>query len=490
MLKRKQVMKKKLFQMTALLLGGAIIALSSCKKDDDDDDQQDSGSSATEYNEADGVVTVKDHGEGTGTMTWTAGKTYILDGKVFVNNGQTLTIEAGTLIKGKSGSGTSASALVVARGGKIMAEGTAEKPIVFTAETDDYEGTIVSTTERGLWGGVIILGKGKLNSSPGTSQVEGIETSESRANYGGTDNTDNSGTLKYVSIRHGGSDIGEGNEINGLTLGGVGSGTTIQYIEVIANKDDGVEFFGGVPQLKNILVAYVGDDSYDYDEGFDGKGQFWVAIQESGAGDRLGEHDGGTDPETAEPYATPDIYNATYIGRGSTASKRVITFRDNAGGFYINSIFANQAKGIDVEVLASSQDSYKQLQEGNLKIQNCIFSDVKADSANFDISYVGDSVDASGEAVMDPSDEEKQLPTASLTAKANAAKTYIQGQFSTWNNTTATALVSASNPVPASGASSGAAPTDSWFDNVTYQGAFEPGGTNWASGWSLAFPSK
>jgi hypothetical protein len=197
--------------------------------------------------------------------------------------------------------------------------------------------------------------------------------------YGGSTDTDNSGTLKYISIRHGGTDIGEGNEINGLTLGGVGSGTTIEYIEVYANKDDGVEFFGGMPQLKYIIVAMCGDDCYDYDEGYRGKGQFWLAIQDPNEGDRIGEHDGGTDPETATPYATPQIWNVTYIGRGADAGKRMITFRDNAAGTYGNSIFLNQAKGIDVEMLAG-ECSYNRFSENILNIKNSIFYGVAGDT--------------------------------------------------------------------------------------------------------------
>ena len=221
----------------------------SCEKNDDPDDLVVTSSSV-----------LFDPGEGTGTRTLYSDTTYYLDGLVFVNEGQ-------VLIKGKPGTGENASALIVARGGTINAVGTAQEPIIFTCEADDLTGSI-NTTDRGLWGGLIVLGKGKLNSSPGETAVEGIPTSEPRGLYGGDDDGDNSGILKYISIRHGGSDIGEGNEINGLTLGGVGSGTTIEYIEVVANKDDGVEFFGGSPQLKNILVAYCGDDSFDYDEGF------------------------------------------------------------------------------------------------------------------------------------------------------------------------------------------------------------------------------
>ena len=230
---------------------------------------------------------VADNGNGTGTITWTKDKTYILEGFVFINSGQTLTIEAGTVIKAKTGQGENASALIVARGGKIIAEGTIDEPIIFTVEGDDLQGSI-PIEARGLWGGVIILGNAPLNSEFSEGRIEGIPFSESRGIYGGTISNDNSGVLKYVSIRHGGTNIGEGNEINGLTLGGVGTETKIEYIEVISNQDDGFEFFGGTVNCKYLVSAFCGDDAFDFDMGYQGNNQFLVAIQAPSTGDNLG----------------------------------------------------------------------------------------------------------------------------------------------------------------------------------------------------------
>jgi len=464
-------MKKEL-----LYLGLATtVAFASCKKDEDSKSDP-----RFTINHETKTVTIKDvDSKGIGTKKLYADTTYVLDGLIFVNDGQVLTIEPGTVIKGKPGQEEDASALIVARGAQIFAEGTAEKPIIFTAEADNLNGNI-SVEQRGLWGGLIVLGSAKLNSNPGQSAIEGIPTTEPRGMYGGSNDADNSGIIKYISIRHGGTDIGEGNEINGLTLGGVGSGTTIEFVEVIANKDDGIEFFGGTPQIKHAIVAYCGDDCFDYDEGFRGKGQFWVAIQDPTAGDRMGEHDGGTDPETAQPYAIPTIYNATYIGRGADAGKRVITFRDNAGGHYMNSIFANQAKGIDFEVLIGEQHSFKQMGNGNLTVENSIFSDVKDGIENFSVSFSGDST-----IIVDG--EEEKIASVALQAKVEASKPIAQAKFTEWNNLSSTGLVSAQNPIPSSGADAGVAPSDSWFDNVTYQGAFEPNGSNWAQGWTRLF---
>ena len=450
-------MKKLNFQLLAILFSAFVIGFTSCSKDDDDPEPT---PEPDEY-------TIVDDGNGTGTTTWKSGKTYFLDGFVFVNSGQTLTIEPGCVIKGKPGQNENASALIVAKGAKIMAEGTADSPIIFTAEADDLNGS-VSVTDRGLWGGLIVLGDAKLNSSPGESQIEGIPTNEPRGRYGGNDDTDNSGVIKYVSIRHGGTDIGNENEINGLTLGGVGSGTLIEYVEVIANKDDGVEFFGGTPQLKHILVAYVGDDCFDYDEGFRGKGQFWVAIQDANEGDRCGEHDGGTDPETGEPYAIPTIYNATYMGRGPDAGKRVISFRDNAGGHYMNSIFTDQSKGIDIENLEEAQDTYKQFEDGNLTLENNVFWNVADGTAEgiFKISGPGANE-----------------------ADSLAAVTVFATYFEDAMNIVANPGITKDNPVPSNAQTDNLASyNDNWFETVDYKGAF--GTENWAAGWTRYFSEK
>jgi len=309
------------------------------------------------------------------TVNWTSDKTYVLDGFVFVNDGQTLNIEAGTVIQGKPGEDVNASALIIARGGKIMAEGTAQNPIIFTYEGDNGGS---SATLRGQWGGLIILGKARLNSTPGESAIEGIPTNEVRGLYGGTDDADNSGVLRYVSIRHGGTNIGADNEINGLTLGGVGSGTTIEYVEIVGNKDDGIEWFGGAPTIKYLISAFCADDGLDYDEGYRGKTQFAIVYQDPtpDAADRGGEHDGGTDPETGTPYATPVFYNVTSVGNSGS---RTITFRDNAGGEYHNSIFVNFGRGVDIEdLLGQNQDSFKQWEDGNLKLENNLFFNIGA----------------------------------------------------------------------------------------------------------------
>ncbi len=325
------------------------------------------------------TVTITDASINAGDQVyWTADKTYLLDGFVFVEEGAVLNIEAGTVIKGKAGQGESASALIIAQGAKIYAEGTAEKPIIFTAESDDVnDPNDIALPATNLWGGVIILGKAKINTTDGIGNIEGLPVSD-KTKYGGNDDNDNSGVMRYVSIRHGGTDIGSGNEINGLTFGAVGRGTTIDYIEVFQNNDDGYEWFGGTVNCKHLISAFNADDGFDHDEGLRGKMQFLFVIQDENYGNRCGEHDGGTHPEDGEPYAYPEIYNATYLGSGMNSTNedndKLFKIRDNWGGSYKNSIFGDfKGYAIDIEDLESGQDSRKRLEDGEIVFQNNIW---------------------------------------------------------------------------------------------------------------------
>lgn len=226
--------------------------------------------------------------------TWQTGKIYILEGRITVLSGVTLTIQPGVVVKGRAGSESNATALMIARGGKLNAEGTSSSPIIFTSVSDQIlpgntESPNLEPTLNGLWGGLIILGKAPISAEAEAMQIEGIPTSDLNGLYGGTDPADNSGIIKYVSIRHGGANIGEGNEINGLTLGGVGSGTVIEYIEVVSNQDDGIEWFGGTVNVKNVIIWNTGDDAIDTDQSWAGTLDNFIVIN---PGDECLELDG------------------------------------------------------------------------------------------------------------------------------------------------------------------------------------------------------
>lgn len=230
----------------------------------------------------------------TSDQIWETGKTYILAGRITVEAGATLTIEPGVVVKGEAGSGANSTALLVARDGTLNANGEAGAPIIFTSVADeitpeqvamgDFTSPNLDPDINGLWGGVIVLGNAPISAASGTeTQIEGIPSSDTNGLYGGDDPNDSSGSITYISIRHGGTNIGEGNEINGLTLGGVGSGTTIENIEVVANQDDGVEWFGGTVSVTNVLTWNVGDDGLDTDQAWSGTMDNAVVVSSAGS---------------------------------------------------------------------------------------------------------------------------------------------------------------------------------------------------------------
>lgn len=207
---------------------------------------------------------------------WYADTAYEMAGKVVVEEGATLFIEAGTTIQARDGQGSVSTALIIAQGGKIVAIGTPQAPIVFTSIYDQGQ---LDESDQGLWGGIVILGKAPISADAIPSLIEGIPANVGYGEYGGTDAKDSSGVLKYISIRHAGTLLGDGNELNGLTLGGVGSGTVIDNIEVVGNLDDGIEFFGGCVNASNLLVWAQGDDAFDIDQAYGGTISNFVNVE-------------------------------------------------------------------------------------------------------------------------------------------------------------------------------------------------------------------
>jgi hypothetical protein len=246
----------------------------------------------------------------TADMTLSADNDYVLKGVVQVKSGSTLTIEPCTTIKGdKATLGT----LVVEPGAKIVADGEADKPIVFTSLAEPGD------RAPGDWGGVVLLGRAPINVPGGTANVEGI-TGEG-TNYGGDQADDNSGTLRYVRIEFSGILLSPDNEVNGLTFAGVGSGTTVDHVMVQRTLDDCFEFFGGTVNAKHLICSNNGDDGFDWDFGFAGKLQF-LAVQQ----DPLFEDDtNGFEATTTQtrrsnaPLSNPTIYNATLCGKNLAA---------------------------------------------------------------------------------------------------------------------------------------------------------------------------
>ena len=284
----------------------------------DDDDDNGNGNGNTPPADGDNVQVTENI---TQDVTWSSDTTYELATRVSVTNGATLTIEPGTVIKGQEGQQANAKALVIADDGKINAVGTPDKPIIFTAKADNVSsGEIASPntdpTQSGLWGGVIVLGKAPISAETnedGQRSIEGIPTDDPTSFFGGSNPAHSSGTLKYISIRHGGTNIGQGNEINGLTLGGVGTGTTVEHIEVVANQDDGIECFGGTVNLSNTVVWNQEDDAYDMDQAYKGTLDNIIAVEGANS-DHGFELDGPEGTQTG----TYTLKNATIKGATGT----------------------------------------------------------------------------------------------------------------------------------------------------------------------------
>ncbi len=298
---------------------------------------------------------------------WTPNNVYVLQGPTYVLPGVTLTIQPGTVIKGVTGLVSPNTAfLCVQKGATIIADGTAADPIVFTACTDDLTlPNDLTRSDRGLWGSLIVLGEAPINgviTAPNicpTNFIEGIPPSP-KTEYGGCDPTDNSGIIRYVQLKHGGVIIGAANEINGLTLGGVGSGTIVEHVEVYANLDDGFEWFGGNVNGKYLVSAFNDDDDFDWDQGFSGKLQFLFAIKDSTNGDRTFEMDSDDGNAERIPLSRPTVYNVTAIGRGQlpaspSAANAPLHFKENSGGHIRNAIFVDHPRnGVFIEDQGSS----------------------------------------------------------------------------------------------------------------------------------------
>jgi len=410
----------------------------------------------------------------TSNVTWHATNEYILDGKIYVLNNAVLTIEPGTVIKGKTGTPgdpNTVSALFVTRGAKIFAEGTRTRPIIFTSDQDDVnDPEDLPIFQRGLWGGLVILGNAVLNTSldaagnaasPKYDVFEGLPDLQINGQYvyryGGNDDNDNSGVLRYVSIRHAGFKITTDKELNGLTLACVGRGTTVEHVEIYAAADDGVEFFGGTVNTKYLVSAFNDDDGFDVDQGYRGMTQFLFVIQEPGVKDNGGEWNG--DPKelvvSNAPLARFEIYNATFIGAGTgTTGNRGLLVRDYAAPTLRNSILTDfGGPGINVD-----PDSGWFLTNGLIRIDNNLwwnFAGQVAETANAR-TYLFDDASRSN-LVVDP-----MLRSISRSNDGRLDPRPQPGSpaFST--------------PITP--------PNNGFYDQVAFKGAFSD--LNWASSWT------
>ena len=272
------------------------------------------------------------HGYVTEDLTLEAGQTYYLSGSLQVQAPATLTIEPGvTVIARNNGQ---INYILIEQGAKINAVGTADRPIVLTAERQAH----------GAWGGLHICGKSHTNvdGGRGTSEI-------GNAPYGGDVEDDNSGELKYVRLEYTGYSLDEDHEANGLSLYGVGSGTKISYVQAYKGSDDGIEFFGGSVDIDHCVVVDCTDDSFDWTEGWNGNATNIVAYQISSECDCLMECDNNGSDFSATPVSRPTITNATFVGNNSTENTRGLRFRAGTQVILSNALVTGKPKAITLE---------------------------------------------------------------------------------------------------------------------------------------------
>ena len=342
------------------------------------------------------------------TVTWYATNTYTMSKIVYVQTNAVLVIEPGTVIKAATsnlisspGVPVDCAALWVQRGGKLYATGTVSSPIIFTFDGDDVTNpNDVAYNTMGKWGGIVLCGKAQINSaadasgnvaSPKYEVFEGTTGGLEQHKFGGSDDSDSSGALKYVSIRYPGIVFAPAKELNGLSLGGVGSGTEIEYVEVFNSADDGFEFFGGNVNTKHLISAFCDDDDFDTDMGYRGTNQFWFGIKPTwtGSSDSRGFETDGDLSQTGYPggNATPVsswyVYNATLIGRGKNANTAAMgggwgwNARDEARPNVFNSTFTEFNQGVLVDA-----DGLNEFVTGVSSLGNSVLNTTNAYSAN------------------------------------------------------------------------------------------------------------
>jgi len=300
----------------------------------------------------------------TENLTLDANSTYKINGSLIMSEGTTLTIPAGMTVQALS-SGADVY-IAISQGAQIIANGTADNPIVFTSDA--------SSPSAGDWGGLIILGKAPINSVTGnatsTSEIASLP-------YGGTASDDNSGILRYLRVEYSGGAADGQSENNGISFYGVGNGTTVEYVQVHEGKDDGIEFFGGTVDVSYAIVTNCQDDSLDWTEGFSGSINN-AYVKHGISHDKGIEADGyNTDFSNATgTYSKPIISNLTIIGQGNTDGTEAIRLRAGTQGIFSNVYIQGFQEGFDLDGDVGDNPTGAGVVSGDLNVTDVTFDDV------------------------------------------------------------------------------------------------------------------
>ncbi|RDC65291.1 T9SS C-terminal target domain-containing protein [Adhaeribacter pallidiroseus] len=400
----------------------------------------------------------------TGTITLEASKKYLLKGFVKIGDGATLTIPAGTIIKGDF---ASKGTLIIERGGKIMAEGTAAQPIVFTSNA--------AKGSRGPsnWGGIVIAGKAPINQAGGEAEFEGGY----KVKFGGTEPNDNSGKLKYVRIEFGGIALLPNQEINGLTMGGVGAGTEIDYVQVSYSGDDAFEWFGGTVNAKHLIAYRTLDDDFDSDFGYSGKIQYAVASRDPLNADQSGSNGFESDNDPTGTDATPKtsvmFSNVSLFGPYKTTGMSIdpnfktgVHIRRNSAMSLLNSVVAGYPTGLLIDDAKSEANATANA----LQIKNTIIA-----AATTPLAVKSGST----------WDINTWFNTAGFGNSIVTANADLMMAGDPYGLTTPNFQPAAGSPLLTGASFTGL----TGFDAVTYRGAFD-GTTDWTAGWANFNPQN
>ena len=426
-------MKKKYLSVMswALIASMGMFSFTAC--DDDDDNKDDNNDDFVGIVAEEGSTMVE---EGN-TITLREGGRFRLSGGFAVESGHELVIEPGVTITAVRDDNP--DYILIKQGGKIDAQGTATNPIVMTAE------------DGSLWGGIHICGYARTNKGSALSEI-------GNAPYGGDNDADNSGILRYIRLENTGFALDEEHESNGVSFYGVGSGTTVEYLQSYKGADDGFEFFGGSVNAKYLVVVDNEDDSFDWTEGWNGKAQFLIADQrgtsgEKDQGDCLIEADNNGDNFDADPVSHPTLANLTLIGNGSDEGKRGIRLRAGTEVSIYNAIVVGKPNCLTTE----TNRTEKSLADGTSVLRYItLASDIKCDGQE----------DEEGNVVFEPA-----YSSALFTADGN--NNTISSSFSfaagSWTGT-----IDGGQDLSTE---------DSFFSATDYQGALEEG-NDWTAGWT------
>ena len=410
-------MEKFRFGLYAMAIMASMVAFTSCSDDEETTEPDGSGS--------DEITLLQ--GEYTQDLVLEANKTYTLSGGVHIKTGATLTIPEGVTIEAVDDDVV--DYILIEQGAKINATGTASNPIVMTSQLK----------EAGAWGGLHICGYAHTNAQGGTGSSE-----IGNAAYGGNNDNDNSGTLRYVRLEYTGYAFDEEHEANGISFYGVGNGTTVEYCQAYKGSDDGFEFFGGSVNVRNMVATSCSDDSFDWTEGWNGKAQFLVAYQEAENTlgydcDCLMECDNNGDNFAATPVAHPVIANVTLIGNGG--EKQGVRLRAGTQVELYNALIGGKALPLTVE----TDETEDALANGTSKLEYVALSGLLDSTEG---TYTNDMFAAAT----------GNLTNQSFTFTGNYVGTVDGGKD-----------MSAE---------------DSFFTSTNYKGAVSAS-SNWTSGWTL-----